>query len=155
MHIEGTYEFQSRRELVWEMLQNPEVIGSIIPGANGLKPIGENRYESAIVVKVGSIQGRFEAQMELTDINPPESYKLIIKGSSPVGHVNGEGRVRLEENNHITTMFYSGDAAIGGKIAAVGQRLLDVAAKAIARQSLNALASKVEERIRAQNDAAE
>jgi uncharacterized protein len=154
MHLEGTYEFETKQEVVWNMLQDPDVIGSIIPGANGLQPLGDNKYQSAIVVKVGPVQGRFEANMELADLTPPTSYRLIIHGTSPVGFVDGEGLVRLEEANGITTMFYSGDAAVGGKIATVGQRLLDVAAKAIAKQALNALARKIQGEIDANEEEA-
>jgi carbon monoxide dehydrogenase subunit G len=155
MYLEGSYEFQSKRQLVWDMLLNPEVIGSIIPGANGLEEIGENKYQSTIVVKVGPVHGRFEANIELADIQPVDSYKLLLSGTSPVGYVSGEGRVRLEETDGVTKMFYSGNAVVGGKIAAVGQRLLDLAAKTIAQQGLNALAQKVEARIAQENAAAE
>ena len=144
MRLEGTYEFETNQQVVWNMLQDPNVIGSIIPGANGLEAMGDNKYQSAIVVKVGPVQGRFEARIELADLQPPDTYRLIFHGSSPVGLVDGEGVVQLEEVAGITTMFYSGDAVVGGKIATVGQRLLDVAAKAIAKQALNALARKIQ-----------
>lgn len=151
MHIEGTYEFESDRELVWDMLQDTEVIGSIMPGSKGLEEVGENKYYTGLVVKVGPVNGKFEANIELADINEPESYKLIIEGKGPAGHVNGEGVIRLEQNDEITIMHYAGDAKVGGKIAAVGQRLLDVAAKQIAKQSLRKLAKRVEERIEEEN----
>ena len=153
MHLEGTYEFEASQDLVWDMLQNPEVIGSIIPGAAGMKEVDEHKYVSEIVVKVGPVSGRFKADIELADVNPPSSYTLILHSSSPVGHVSGEGLVRLEHADGVTTMLYSGDTSVGGKIASVGQRLLDVAAKTIANQSLNALARKVRDRIEAENQA--
>jgi carbon monoxide dehydrogenase subunit G len=155
MHLEGTYEFETHQQVVWDMLQDPTVIGSIIPGANGLDEIGDNLYQSVIVVKVGPVQGRFEATVELADLNPIDSYKLILHGKSPVGYVDGEGVVTLEEMGGTTTMIYSGDANVGGRIATVGQRLLDIAAKGIAKQALNALARKIQERIEQENAAAE
>ncbi|MCI0698284.1 carbon monoxide dehydrogenase, partial [candidate division KSB1 bacterium] len=85
--------------------------------------------------------------VELKDLNPPESYNMAMSGKGPAGHVDGTGSVRLEHDGKITTMHYSGDAKVGGKVAAVGQRLLDVVAKAMAKRSLNALAKKVQERI--------
>lgn len=147
MKLEGTYEFETTREVVWEMLQDPEVIGSIIPGSQGMEEIGENKYESVVIVKVGPITGRFEGTVELMDLNPPESYNMAMKGKGPAGHVDGTGSVRLEYDGKITTMHYTGDAKVGGKIAAVGQRLLDVVAKAMAKRSLNSLAKKIQERI--------
>jgi hypothetical protein len=154
MEISGDYTFNAPREFVWDILQDPEVIGSIIPGSSGLEEIAENKYTSTIVVKVGPVGGSFKAEIELADIKPPDSYKLILNSNSPVGYVAGEGAVRLEQTGDVTTMFYSGNAKVGGKIAAVGQRLLDVAAKFITKQSLDGLAKRIEDRINAENPAA-
>ena len=147
MHIEGTYDFDFERELVWDVLMDIDVLGSIIPGSKGLDAIGENKYESKLSVRVGPVNGKFEAQFELADIDAPESYRLIVAGKGPAGHVTGEGTIRLEQDNGKTVMHYAGDARIGGKIAAVGQRLLDVAAKQIAKQSLKKLSKQVEMRL--------
>ena len=147
MHIEGSYDFDFERELVWDVLMDMEVLGSIIPGSKGLEAIGENKYQSKLSVRVGPVNGKFEAQFELTDVNEPESYRLIVAGKGPAGHVNGEGTIRLARENGLTVMYYAGDARIGGKIAAVGQRLLDVAAKQIAKQSLKKLSKQVELRL--------
>lgn len=151
MHIEGTYEFESNRQLVWDMLLNPDVIGSVIPGSKGLEEIEPNKFHTALVVKVGPVNGKFEATINLVDINEPESYTLVVNGKGPAGHVTGEGAIRLEETDTLTIMHYSGDAKVGGKIAAVGQRLLDVAAKQITKQSLKKLAQQVEKRIAEEN----
>ena len=147
MHIEGSYEFESDRELVWSALMDIEVLGSIIPGSKGLQEIGPDKYQSKLAVKVGPVSGKFESTFELADVQPPESYKLIVTGKGPAGHVAGEGTIRLEQQSEKTVMHYAGDAKIGGKIAAVGQRLLDIAAKQIARQSLKKLARQIESRL--------
>lgn len=147
MHIEGSYEFESDRELVWSALMDIEVLGSIIPGSKGLQEIGPDKYQSKLAVKVGPVSGKFESTFELADVQPPESYKLIVTGKGPAGHVTGEGTIRLEQQSEKTVMHYAGDAKIGGKIAAVGQRLLDIAAKQIARQSLKKLARQIESRL--------
>lgn len=151
MHIEGLYEFEATQKLVWDMLQDTEVLGSIIPGSSGLVEIEPNKYHTELKVKVGPVNGKFEADIELADVNEPNDYKLIIEGKGPAGHVNGEGVIRLEHANDITTMHYSGDAKVGGKIAAVGQRLLDVAAKQIAKQSLKKLANEINAKIDEEN----
>ncbi len=147
MHIEGSYDFEFERQLVWDVLMDIDVLGSIIPGSKGLEAIGENKYQSKLSVRVGPVNGKFEANFELADINEPESYRLLVEGKGPAGHVNGEGRIRLARENGLTVMRYAGDARIGGKIAAVGQRLLDVAAKQIAKQSLKKLSKQVELRL--------
>jgi len=147
MHIEGTYEFEASQQLVWDMLQDTEVLGSIIPGSKGLEEVEPNKYYTGLAVKVGPVNGKFEANIELADVNEPDDYRLLIDGKGPAGHVTGEGKIRLEHADGVTTMFYEGDAKIGGKIAAVGQRLLDVAAKQIAKQSLKKLAKQIDEKI--------
>ncbi len=147
MHIEGSYDFEFERQLVWDVLMDIDVLGSIIPGSKGLEAIGENKYQSKLSVRVGPVNGKFEANFELADINEPESYRLLVEGKGPAGHVNGEGLIRLEAVDGSTVMIYAGDARIGGKIAAVGQRLLDVAAKQIAKQSLKKLSKQVELRL--------
>ena len=149
MHIEGSYEFEFQRELVWDVLMDIDVLGSIIPGSKGLQEIGENKYESKLAVKVGPVNGKFESQIELVDVTAPESYRLLVAGKGPAGHVTGEGEIRLTQENGVTVMHYAGDARIGGKIAAVGQRLLDVAAKQITKQALKKLSKQVEARLEA------
>ena len=151
MHIEGSYEFESARELVWDILMDIDVLGSIIPGSKGLQEIGENKYQSKLAVKVGPVNGKFEANIELADVMRPESYRLIVAGKGPAGHVAGEGEIRLEQSEANTIMHYTGDARIGGKIAAVGQRLLDVAAKQITKQALKKLSKQIEMRLEAAN----
>ena len=98
-------------------------------------------------MRVGPVNGKFEANFELADMIAPESYRLLVAGKGPAGHVTGEGTIRLEQADGGTVMHYAGDARIGGKIAAVGQRLLDVAARQIAKQSLKKLSKQVEARL--------
>ena len=149
MHIEGSYEFDYARELVWDVLMDVDVLGSIIPGSKGLIQIGDNKYESRLSVRVGPVNGKFQSSFELRDVNAPESYRLVVEGKGPAGHVTGEGEIRLAQDNGATVMHYAGDARIGGKIAAVGQRLIDVAAKQITKQALKKLSKQIEARLEA------
>ena len=71
-------------------------------------------------MKIGPVNGKFESQIELVDVMAPESYRLLVAGKGPAGHVKGEGEIRLAQENGVTVMHYAGDARIGGKIAAVG-----------------------------------
>lgn len=155
MHIEGSYEFEASQQLVWDMLQDTQVLSSVIPGSKGLEEVEPNKYHTALKVKVGPVNGKFEANIELADVNEPDDYKLLIDGTGPAGHVTGEGLIRLEHAEGITTMFYAGDAQVGGKIASVGQRLIDVAAKQIAKQSLRKLAKAIDDKIAEENESEE
>ena len=150
MHIEGKHNFAFEREQVWDALMDMDVLGSVIPGSQGLQEIGENKYQSKLAVKVGPVNGKFEANFQLADIDAPASYRLIVEGKGPAGHVTGEGRIELEAGDGSTVMHYAGDARIGGRIAAVGQRLLDVAARQITRQALRKLTKQIELRLGAE-----
>jgi carbon monoxide dehydrogenase subunit G len=129
------------------MLLDPEVLANVMPGCEELKEVGENQYVGLLKIKVGPVQGKFNGEVTLTDIVVPDSYNMLVDGKGPVGFVKGEGGLRLEEQNGTTIMHYSGDAQVGGRIASVGQRLLDTSAKAIIRQSLDGLNQQVEARM--------
>ena len=146
MKLEGSYEFDAPREIVWNCLQDPEVIGSIIPGAGIPEAIGENHYQMIMEIKVGPVEGRFESSVELIDLVAPESYRMVVSGTGPPGHVKGDGAIRLEAQGDRTIMHYTGDAQVGGRVASVGQRLLDMTSKAVISQSLKALAKRIEKR---------
>lgn len=143
MKIEGTYEFDAPRAAVWQAVMDPEVIAKIMPGCEKLDVVGENAYEGAMKIKVGPVQGLFKGNVELSDIQEPESYKLQMKGKGAPGFVNANGDLHLVENDGKTTLEYVIDAKIGGRLASVGQRLLDSSTRVISRQSLEGLEKEV------------
>lgn len=149
MKVEGSYTFAAPRHVVWPMLLDPEVLANVMPGCEELKEVGENQYVGALKIKVGPVQGKFNGEITLTDITAPESYNMLVDGKGPAGFVKGEGGLRLEEDGGTTVMHYIGDAQVGGRIASVGQRLLDTSAKAIIRQSLDGLNQQIEARMAA------
>lgn len=147
MKLEGTYTFDAPREAVWEALLDPEVLSKIMPGCERLERTGQNQYEGALKVKVGPVQGEFKGVVKLADLDAPKSYGVQVDGKGPTGFVNGAGQVQLEEQGTATLMHYVGEAQVGGRIASVGQRLLDSSAKAITRQSLDSLDKQIQARL--------
>ena len=139
MEIGGDYVFDAPQKIVWDALQDPNVLGSIMPGGQGFEEVGENQYTGVLQVKVGPVQGTFQGQINLSDIKPPESYHIEVDGKGAPGFVKANGNLRLEARDGQTYMEYSGQAQVGGRIASVGQRLLDASARSIIRQSLDAL----------------
>jgi uncharacterized protein len=139
MDVSGDYLFDTPQELVWEALQDPNVLGSVMPGGKGFEQTGENQYSGILEVKVGPVQGTFQGKITLSDIKAPESYKIEVDGTGATGFVKAIGNMRLEARGVQTFMEYSGQAQVGGRIASVGQRLMDSAARSIIRQSLVAL----------------
>lgn len=139
MEVKGEYTFAAPREVVWEYLQNPHVLVNVLPGCEELKPIGENEYTGTLKVKIGPVQGIFQGTVKMTDMVAPETYRIHVDGRGAPGFATGDGALRLEAQGDATLMIYSGEARIGGRIASVGQRLIDSSAKAIIKQSLDAL----------------
>jgi carbon monoxide dehydrogenase subunit G len=134
--VEGSYTFEAPREMTYDMLQDPEVLTKIIPGCEQLNKVGENEYEAALEISVGPIKGKFKGKVLLSDLNRPESYKMEVNGTGQAGFVKGTGLVKLEDQGASTLMNYEGDAQVGGRIASVGQRFVESAAKALIKQSL-------------------
>ncbi len=139
MELSGDYLFDAPQTLVWDALQDPNVLGAVMPGGKGFEKIGENQYTGTLEVKVGPVQGAFQGKLTLTDIKPAERYKLEVDGRGAPGYVKATGGMHLETRGSQTYMEYNGQAQVGGRIASVGQRLLESAARSIVRQSLDAL----------------
>lgn len=154
MQIQGTHTFQAPKQMVWDALMDPTVLATALPGGEALEKTGENEYKASMKVRVGPVQGKFDGAIELTDINELESYRMKVSGQGSPGFVNGEGNVRLEDAGAETIMHYDGDVQVGGKIAGVGQRLIDSTAKAMIRQGLTALDGQLQAIAAAQTAAA-
>jgi uncharacterized protein len=149
MKIEGSYPFAAPRDILWPMLLDPQVLANIMPGCESLETVGENQFQGVLKIKVGPVQGKFQGDVVLSDISNPESYAITVNGKGAPGFVKGTGSMRLEADGDMTTLHYSGDAQVGGRLASVGQRLLDTSANAIIRQSLEGLGQQVQARMMA------
>lgn len=146
VQLSGHYEFGAPRELVWEMFLDPEVLARIMPGCERLERTDDNEYEGVMKIRVGPVQGAFQGSVRLSELQPPRSYHMLVNGRGPSGIVRGEGDVRLESSGAGTVMHYEGEAQISGRIATVGQRLMESSAQAIARQSLDNLDRQIQAR---------
>lgn len=139
MNVEGEYTFGAPQALVWEALLDPDVLASVMPGGEEFQEVGENEYTGNLKIKVGPVQGKFTGNIKLSDIVSPESYRMEVDGKGAPGFVKATGQLHLSDQGESTHMSYEGAAQIGGRIASVGQRLLDASAKSIIRQSLDGL----------------
>jgi hypothetical protein len=137
------------REALWTALLDPTLLARILPGCEPLESAGENspgategspiRYLAAMTVAVGPVKGRFSGSLALSDLLPPSGYSMKIDGSGPSGFLRGAGAIELAEAGAGTKLTYRVDAQVGGRIASVGQRLVESSAKAIAKQGLEGL----------------
>lgn len=154
MKLEGSYTFDAPRELVWEMFFDPEVLARTMPGCEKLDRIAENSFEGRMRMQVGPVQGIFKGTVVLSDLQEPESYHMEVDGQGPSGFMKGEGDIRLEAVDGGTVMHYVGEAQVGGRIAQVGQRLMESSARAIVKQSLDNLDRQVQARHKGTQDGA-
>jgi len=137
---------------VFEALLDPEVLSRTVPGSTGLVLDDDHTYSGQLKMKVGPVQGVFEGKVRLTDLQPPAAYNIEIAGQGAPGFVNGNGAIRLEEaladeEGAETLLRYDVDVQVGGRIAGVGQRLIESSAKVITRQALEALDGQIAARL--------
>jgi carbon monoxide dehydrogenase subunit G len=129
MDITGTYEFPAPPARVWALLMDPAAIASCIPGCESLEPVGENRYRARLAVAMAAITGTYDGTVELTDVVPNQSYKLVVEGQGRPGFVKGSATIALRPEVVGTIVEVSGTVQTGGPIARVGQRLITGVAK--------------------------
>ena len=132
MKLSGSYQINLEKQKVWEALNDPEILKKTIPGCEEFKKNSETEFTATATNKIGPFNASFSGDIELTDLDPPNSYKIIGSGNSPVGFATGEASVKLEDSNEGTKLTYVVEANVGGKIAQVGSRLIDMTAKKIA-----------------------
>lgn len=144
MKIEGAYTFHVPQDVVWPALLDPEVLARTLPGAQDLEQIGENEYKAKMKIRVGPVQGLFNGTVKLSNVKEMEGYHIQVDGKGAPGFVKGEGDLQLEASGDSTILNYSGDAQVGGRLASVGQRLMESSAQALIRQSLESLETQLE-----------
>lgn len=147
VEVAGEYEFAAPQELVWEMVLDPEVLAMTIAGCEKLERVDENTYQGRLNIRVGPVQGVFQGKVESTDMHPPSSFHMIVNGSGPAGVVHGEGNITLEAMPTTTRLRYDGAVQVSGRIASVGQRVMDSSTKSIVRQSLQNLERQIQARL--------
>jgi carbon monoxide dehydrogenase subunit G len=132
MDMSGEYKIAAPRERVWAALNDADILRRAIPGCEELNKLSDTELEAAAKAKIGPVSARFKGKVTLSDLNPPESYTLTGEGSGAAGFAKGEAKVVLTPNGEATVLRYTVKATIGGKLAQLGQRLVDGAAKKMA-----------------------
>ena len=139
MEMQATRTLAVSQQQAWDALNDPEVLKLCIPGCDKVEPTGEHQYAVAMAVKIGPVSARFTGKITLADIVPPESYTIAFDGSGGVaGFGKGHARVLLVPlpadgaGQESCELNYTVQASVGGKIAQLGQRLIDGVAKGMA-----------------------
>jgi carbon monoxide dehydrogenase subunit G len=138
MEFEAEHRFEGSRQDVWDALHDPDTLSRALPGSARMELTEDGAYVGELRAGVGPVTAaRFDVKVTLADEVPPGAFTMIVDGRGAAGFVEGPVRVRLEEDGpDVTLMKYAADLQIGGRIAGVGQRLLDSVGKGMARKSL-------------------
>lgn len=140
---EGSASVAAPREAVWAMLLDADVLASVIPGCHGVRKLSPTHFTAEVTLGVGPVKGRYKADIRLSDLQEPEAATLAGHVSGALGTGGGSGRITLVPlPDGGTLVSYTYEAAVGGKVAAIGGRLLDGAARAIIGQFFAALARR-------------
>lgn len=144
MEVGGTYRFDAPPPAVWALLMDTDAIARCLPGCRELRPAGPNRYETELSVAVAAISGNFSGTIELADLRPPESYRLLVTGTGRPGFVRAAATITLAPSEGGTAVQVAATAEAGGIIARVGQRLLEGVARMTMDRFFQCLASQPE-----------
>jgi uncharacterized protein len=131
--MSGEFVLPADKATVWARLNDAGTLKASIPGCESLDKLSDTDFQAVVRVKIGPVSARFKGKVHLTDIDPPNSYKISGEGEGGVaGFARGSAAVRLTEAGGGTRLAYDVDAQVGGKIAQLGGRLIDSTAKKLA-----------------------
>ena len=148
MKLEGEYVFDGPRAEVWSIVRDPEILATALPGTQKLEKIDENNDAGQMFIRIGPVSGVFDGKLAVTDEVAPESYTLSVDGRGAPGFGNGVGHVQLlDQEDGRTLMKYEGELQVGGRIASVGQRLIDTASRSMISQGLESLNNALKARL--------
>jgi uncharacterized protein len=133
MTMNGEYELPVPPQTVWQKLNDPMTLKACIPGCEQLDKTSDTEFQAVATVKIGPVKAKFKGRVTLSDLDPPNGYKISGQGDGGVaGFAKGGATVKLTPKNGGTLLAYNVDAQIGGKLAQLGQRLVNGAAKKVA-----------------------
>jgi len=144
MDMTGEYRLEAPREKVWAALNDPETLKQSIPGCEELEKESETEFTAKVLAKVGPVKARFGGKVTLNDIDAPNGYNISGEGQGgAAGFAKGGAQITLEPDGGATVLRYEVTATVGGKLAQIGSRLVDAAAKKMARQFFEKFAEVV------------
>lgn len=144
MDITGQYRIAAPREVVWGALNDADVLKRCIPGCKELEKRSDNEFAAKVALKIGPMSVNFTGTVTLEDLNPPAGYTIVGQGQGgAAGFARGKAQVSLAEDASETVLNYTAKAEVGGKLAALGNRLLDATAKKLADEFFGNFAAEL------------
>jgi len=147
MEMKGEQLVPATQQSTWEALNDPQVLKACVPGCESITPAGDNAYEVLMVARVGPVSAKFKGKLTLSDIVPPQSYSISFEGQGgAAGFAKGGAKVNLVPENDQTKLLYDVKANVGGKLAQIGSRLVDAAARKVADDFFKNFNSRMSEK---------
>jgi uncharacterized protein len=144
MTMNGEVQLAAPREVVWAKLNDAEVLKQCIPGCEELNKTSDTEFQAVATIKIGPVKAKFKGRVNLSDMDPPNGYKISGEGEGGVaGFAKGGAVVKLTEKDGGTLLSYDVESQIGGKLAQLGQRLVQGTAKKLADDFFNKFAAAV------------
>jgi carbon monoxide dehydrogenase subunit G len=144
MTMTGEVQLPANREVVWAKLNDADVLRVCIPGCEELNKLSDTEFQAVATTKIGPVKARFKGKVQLSELNPPNGYRISGEGEGGVaGFAKGGATVSLTEKDGGTLLTYNVEAHIGGKLAQLGQRLINGAAKKLADDFFKNFAAQV------------
>jgi carbon monoxide dehydrogenase subunit G len=154
MQLTGQQTLPVAQDVAWQSLNDIELLRAAMPGCESITPIGPNQYEAQLVAAIGPVKAKFKGKLKLTDLDAPRAYTIHFEAQGgAAGHGKGTAQVRLEPAGPSTLLHYSVNASVGGKIAQVGSRLVDMAAQKMARDFFDNFTATLQQRYAAPAEA--
>lgn len=145
MTMNGEVQLAAPRQAVWEKLNDPAILKACIPGCEELEKTDDGGFQAVAKMKVGPVSARFKGKVMLSDLDPPNGYKISGEGEGGVaGFAKGGAVVGLTDKDGGTLLTYNVEAQIGGKLAQLGQRLINGTAKKLADEFFVKFAEQVQ-----------
>lgn len=139
MEMNGEQRIPATQQQTWEALNDPEVLKACVPGCESIEKLSDTDFQVLMMARVGPVSAKFKGKLTLSDLDPPNAYSIAFEGQGGVaGFGKGGAKVRLEAAGEETVLRYDVKASVGGKLAQIGSRLVDAAAKKIANEFFNA-----------------
>ena len=144
MQMNGEVVLPAPRGRVWAALNDPAMLKDCVPGCETFERTGDNTFQAVVLAKIGPVKARFKGSIELADLDPPNGYRIVGQGEGGVaGFAKGGARVALSEAEDGTRLAFEVEGQIGGKLAQLGQRLVDGVAKSLADQFFKTFAERL------------
>ena len=133
MEMSGEQLIPAPQQTVWNALNDPEMLKASVPGCESIERSGDNEFQVLMVARVGPVSAKFKGKLTLSNVKPPDSYSISFEGQGgAAGFAKGGAQVRLSPEADQTKLSYDVKASVGGKLAQIGSRLVDAAAKKVA-----------------------